>query len=111
MDHSSPFAILIYICTGALCLCSLGALYRAILGPTLLDRILAIDGISISVIGIAALLSMLTDSTYFIELIIVFSLLAFVSTVAFIYISRHFLESDELAKSASQEQRMKGKSS
>jgi len=101
------YNILLSICIGCLALGSLGALYRAIIGPTLLDRILALDGISIAVIAIVALLSMITGSVYFIELVIVFSLIAFVSTVSFIYISRHFIESDELAVSAGKEQETK----
>lgn len=58
------------------------ALYRVIRGPTLHDRILALDSIGYIVIGIVAVLSILLGSSAFLETILLIGILAFLSTIA-----------------------------
>jgi Multisubunit Na+/H+ antiporter, MnhF subunit len=58
------------------------ALYRVIKGPSLSDRILALDSIGYNVIGIVAVLSMLLNSHAYFETILLIGILAFLSTVA-----------------------------
>lgn len=58
------------------------ALYRIIKGPSLSDRILALDSIGYNVIGIVAVLSMLLNSHAYLETILLIGILAFLSTVA-----------------------------
>ncbi|WP_372637405.1 Na(+)/H(+) antiporter subunit F1 [Cohnella sp.] len=58
------------------------ALYRVIKGPSLSDRILALDSIGYNVIGIVAVLSMLLNSHAYLETILLIGILAFLSTVA-----------------------------
>ncbi|MCB1149175.1 MAG: K+/H+ antiporter subunit F [Chlamydiia bacterium] len=58
-------------------------LYRLIRGPDILTRILSFDLISICIIGIMILFSLLTDTYHYIEITLIFCLLGFVTTVAF----------------------------
>lgn len=57
------------------------ALYRVIRGPTLPDRILALDTIGYNIIGIVAILSIVLDSQSYLETILLIGILAFLSTV------------------------------
>lgn len=57
------------------------ALYRVIRGPTLPDRILALDTIGYNIIGIVAILSIMLDSQSYLETILLIGILAFLSTV------------------------------
>ncbi|MNI26300.1 Na(+)/H(+) antiporter subunit F [compost metagenome] len=58
------------------------ALYRVIKGPSIHDRILALDSIGYIVIGIVALLSIMQDSHAYLETILLIGILAFLSTIA-----------------------------
>lgn len=58
------------------------ALYRVIKGPTIHDRILALDSIGYIVIGIVAILSIMLDSHAYLETILLIGILAFLSTIA-----------------------------
>ena len=57
-------------------------LYRIVRGPTLPDRILALDSFSYSIIAIVAVLSILLDSRAYLETILLLGILAFLSSVA-----------------------------
>lgn len=50
-----------------------------------MDRIMSVDAVAICIIGILVLESIKWKSPYFIDLILVFSLLNFIGTVAFVY--------------------------
>lgn len=60
-------------------------LARLVKGPTVLDRILAFDLIATSVVGMIVLLSVRWRTALYLELILIFSLLGFVGTVAFVF--------------------------
>lgn len=68
------------------------ALYRAIRGPSMPDRVIALDTIGINVIGIAALLSIYLKTHAFVPFILMLGILAFIGTVAF----SKFLERGEV---------------
>ncbi len=78
-------AVAIQVCFGALTLAVLLALARLVKGPTVLDRILAFDLIATSIVGMIALLSVRWRTAMYLELILIFSLLGFVGTVAFVF--------------------------
>jgi len=61
------------------------AWWRMAKGPSVLDRILAFDTITVCVVGLIILLSIRWRSLYFLELILVASLLGFLSGVAFVF--------------------------
>jgi multisubunit Na+/H+ antiporter MnhF subunit len=54
------------------------------LGPTTLDRILAFDTIAISSIGIIIVFSIQEQTIFFLDTVLIYCLLGFTSTVAFI---------------------------
>jgi len=57
-------------------------LYRIIKGPSVHDRILALDSIGYIIIGIVAILSIMLDSHAYLETILLIGILAFLSTIA-----------------------------
>jgi len=63
----------------------LAGLYRMAVGPTILDRILAFDMVAISAVALMGILSIRWHTSLFLELILVFSLLGFLGTVALVY--------------------------
>jgi multicomponent Na+:H+ antiporter subunit F len=75
--------VTITICYVGLVVAVLLCLVRLARGPTLLDRLLAFDMIAISAMGMLVLLSIKWESAFYLELILVFSLLGFLNTVAF----------------------------
>lgn len=54
---------------------------RIVLGPSQLDRVLAFDCLVLNVVGAVLLLSMLLDTTVFIDVVLVITLLGFVGTI------------------------------
>ena len=61
--------------------CALG-LVRAALGPTVADRMVAIDTLATVVLGIAAVVFAMTGLEYLMHVAIVLALLGFVGTLA-----------------------------
>jgi len=60
------------------------ALGRLLAGPSILDRIIAFDLVAISIVGMMVLLSVWWRTHLFVEIMLIFSLLGFVGTVAFV---------------------------
>jgi len=56
-------------------------LYRLLLGPTIVDRVLALDTMSTNVLALIVVLSIHWRTTVYLESVIVLALLAFVATV------------------------------
>lgn len=57
-------------------------LYRAIAGPTVYDRILATNAIGTKTIIFVTLLGYISGRTEFIDMAIVYALIAFITTIA-----------------------------
>jgi multicomponent Na+:H+ antiporter subunit F len=66
-----------------LSLAIVGCLYRLLKGPTMPDRVIALDLIGIQIIGIIAIISMLIRTTMFVDIILLIGILAFLGTIAF----------------------------
>jgi multisubunit Na+/H+ antiporter MnhF subunit len=89
------------ICLILLATAALIALYRLVAGPTVLDRIVAFDMIAICIVGMMVLLSVLWRTQLFLELMLIFSLLGFVGTVAFVsYLQRDRRNARRIAEAA-----------
>ncbi|WP_339277798.1 Na(+)/H(+) antiporter subunit F1 [Paenibacillus sp. FSL W8-0426] len=72
-----------------LSLAILGCLYRVLRGPSMADRITALDTIGINVIAMVAVLSMMQHTQAYLDIILLIGILAFLGTVAFArYIER-----------------------
>ena len=60
-------------------------LYRLARGPSVLDRVLAFDLITTCSVGLLIALSIHWETTLYLELILIVSLLGFLTTVAFVF--------------------------
>ena len=56
--------------------------YRAVRGPTVPDRVVALDAIATNVVAIAVLFAIRTDRGLFVTVGLVLAIIAFLSTVA-----------------------------
>ncbi len=61
----------------------LGLLYRVIKGPTIPDRVVALDAIGINLVAVVALVSIFLKTNAFLEIILLIGILSFIGTVAF----------------------------
>ncbi|MFT8322110.1 MAG: Na(+)/H(+) antiporter subunit F1 [Bacillus sp. (in: firmicutes)] len=77
------FETFIYIAILFIVIAMLGFTYRAIKGPTIPDRIIALDAIGISLAGLTALISIVLNTNALLEVILVIGILAFIGTIAF----------------------------
>lgn len=60
-----------------------GLLIRMILGPSTPDRLIALDAISVVIISSTALLTVLFETSFLIEIILLLAIMSFIGTVAF----------------------------
>ena len=67
-------------------------IYRVIKGPSIPDRVMALDAIGMNLICMIAILSLLLSTSMFLEVILLISILSFTGTVAF----SKFLEKGEI---------------
>ncbi len=71
------------ICFVLLGLAMLGALVRIVRGPTLADRILGLDTITVLAVGIIGVFAVRTGIHLYLDIAIAMALVGFISTVAF----------------------------
>lgn len=77
------FETVLYISAFILSASILGATYRVIKGPSMPDRVIALDSIGVCLIGIIAIVSVLLDTNTFSDVILLIGILAFIGTVSF----------------------------
>jgi len=65
-----------------LSVCIAVALYRVVKGPTLPDRVLALDFMGYIIISMVAVLSVMKETQAYLETILLIGILAFLSTIA-----------------------------
>ncbi|WP_342505838.1 Na(+)/H(+) antiporter subunit F1 [Sporosarcina sp. FSL K6-2383] len=82
----------IWICLILVILSIFGLLYRVYFGPSTPDRLIALDAIGVMLISAIALLSILFDTGFFIEVILLIAILSFIGTVSF----SKFIEKGEI---------------
>ncbi len=89
--------VVLHLSFGMLSLAIFLGMVRLARGPTVIDRIMGFDLVTTSSVGIIILLSIRWETAVFLELILIFSLLGFFGTVAYVfYLSRlHGLEQAE----------------
>lgn len=73
----------ILITLAALTLSALLTLWRIVRGPTLPDRVVALDLLGVIVAAIAVVSAAMTGARYFLDVAIVVALISFVGTVAY----------------------------
>lgn len=59
------------------------SLWRVIRGPTLPDRVVALDLVGVLIVGIAVTSAAATGSRFFLDVAIVIALVSFVGTIAY----------------------------
>jgi multisubunit Na+/H+ antiporter MnhF subunit len=79
MDLALPLAF------GVLTISILLGLIRLARGPSIIDRVLAFDLIATCAVGMIVLLSIQWHTSLYLELLLIFSLLGFLTTVAFVF--------------------------
>ena len=57
--------------------------YRLVKGPYPSDRVVALDTIGVALICLVGLFSMLIDTSFFLEIILLLAILSFIGTIAF----------------------------
>ncbi|MGY4690393.1 Na(+)/H(+) antiporter subunit F1 [Salibacterium sp. K-3] len=58
-------------------------LYRVVKGPSMPDRVIALDMIGINLISLVAVVSLIQETTAYLEVVLLLGILAFIGTVAF----------------------------
>jgi len=86
------FSIIIHIALVCISLSMLGLVYRLIKGPSTPDRVVALDAIGINLIALIALLSIILDTSAFLEAILLLAIVSFIGTTAF----SKFLEKEDI---------------
>ncbi|WP_077619216.1 Na(+)/H(+) antiporter subunit F1 [Bacillus sinesaloumensis] len=77
------FEILLNIALLCLSVSTIAYLYRVIKGPSIPDKVIALDAIGVNLVGITAIISVILRSNSFLEVILLIAIVAFVGTVAF----------------------------
>lgn len=73
----------IWICMIVVSLSIAGLMYRVFKGPSVPDRLIALDGIGVMLISAIALLSILFDTRFYIDVILLIAIISFIGTVSF----------------------------
>lgn len=79
----TPFALVANVVMAMLCVALFLAFLRLLRGPSLPDRVVALDLIALLSVGFIAIYDIVTNDTVFLDVAIVLGLVAFLGTVAF----------------------------
>ncbi|MEI7026199.1 Na(+)/H(+) antiporter subunit F1 [Paenibacillus sp. y28] len=80
---------LLLVSLGILALSALGCMYRLLAGPSVSDRIAALDTIGVIMLAMIAVIGILLRTSVYFDLILVIGILTFIGTTAFArYIER-----------------------
>ncbi|KEK13645.1 monovalent cation/H+ antiporter subunit F [Lysinibacillus sphaericus] len=77
-----------------ICLSMIAVIYRMIKGPSASDRVVALDSLGVSLISLIGLFSILVETSFFLEIILLLAILSFIGTVAF----SKFIEKGDIIK-------------
>ncbi|MDM5303069.1 Na(+)/H(+) antiporter subunit F1 [Bacillus subtilis] len=86
------FTLILQLALGIMAVSTFLYVIRVIKGPTVPDRVVALDAIGINLIAITALVSILLKTNAFLDIILLLGILAFIGTIAF----SKFLEKGEI---------------
>lgn len=79
----TPFTLAANAVMAMLCVALFLAFWRLLRGPSLPDRVVALDLIALLSVGFIAIYDIVTNDTVFLDVAIVLGLVAFLGTVAF----------------------------
>ncbi|ADM39115.1 Na(+)/H(+) antiporter subunit F1 [Bacillus spizizenii] len=86
------FTLILQLALGIMAVSTFLYVIRVIKGPTVPDRVIALDAIGINLIAITALVSILLKTSAFLDIILLLGILSFIGTIAF----SKFLEKGEI---------------
>lgn len=93
---TSFLEIVILISGIVLALSLVGIAYRIIVGPTLHDKIVALDAFGVMLMGMIALTAVTLGSIHYVPIILLIGTLAFLSTITFAkYLERNVIIDDD----------------
>ncbi|KAF0823660.1 Na(+)/H(+) antiporter subunit F1 [Cytobacillus firmus] len=75
--------IILMLSLGFLALSMMATIFRLVIGPTIPDRVQALDILGINLISAVAILSVLLKTHAFMEVILLIGILSFIGTIAF----------------------------
>ena len=75
--------IILLLSLGFLALSMMATIFRLVIGPTIPDRVQALDILGINLISAVAILSVLLKTHAFMEVILLIGILSFIGTIAF----------------------------
>ena len=58
-------------------------IYRLVIGPSASDRVVALDAIGVALIALIGLFSIMVETSFYLEIILLLAILSFIGTVAF----------------------------
>lgn len=76
------FEAILYIALFILIIAIVGFLVRIFIGPSITDRIMGLDALGITLVGFIGVVMILQDTIAYSDIVLVISILSFVSTVA-----------------------------
>jgi multicomponent Na+:H+ antiporter subunit F len=82
-EMTSTLEVVLFVVLGIMTLSFILAFYRLARGPSLPDRVVALDLIAAIVVGIIGAYSIVMDQPVFLDAAIVLALIVFLGTVAF----------------------------
>ncbi|EON74357.1 Na(+)/H(+) antiporter subunit F1 [Lysinibacillus sphaericus] len=77
-----------------ICLSMIAVIYRMVKGPSASDRVVALDSLGVSLISLIGLFSVLVETSFFLEIVLLIAILSFIGTVAF----SKFIEKGDIIK-------------
>ncbi|MCU9612774.1 Na(+)/H(+) antiporter subunit F1 [Caldibacillus lycopersici] len=77
------FDTILYVVMAVLSISMVGFLYRLIKGPTVPDRVVALDAIGVILISMIAVFSMIMRTSAFLDVILLLGILSFIGTASF----------------------------
>lgn len=57
--------------------------YRIVIGPSASDRVVALDALGVALIALIGLFSIMVETSFYLEIILLLAILSFIGTVAF----------------------------
>ena len=75
-----------YFITGSIILITIAMIviiYRLVKGPNPSDRVIALDTIGVCLISLVGLFSIIVETSFFLEIILLLAILSFIGTIAF----------------------------
>ncbi len=73
-----------YYAAIAIVLAAILVLYRAIVGPRVCDRVLAVNVIGTKTVALIALIGFIYDRPHFLDIALVYALINFIATIVFL---------------------------